>query len=481
MSLVVGGPGTASSFGFKRLGSRGRDIARGMSGLMGRRHRRPVEWRSVVDRFRLGVAVTATCVAGLALAVPGSYGVGPIAQAGAAPAEVMACAPTWVTGWQAAPQGTPTEQGLSGTTLRMIVHPQVSGSQLRIRLSNAYGATGLEIGAVSVARSDGAAELAEGTQRTVTFADEPRTVVPPGDDIVSDPVPLHAEAGVPIAVSVFLATVPDRITRHHVALQTSYQSGPGDATHSAGSAFPTSVNNWSVLTGLDVFTVRPLNALVAVGDSITDGVGSGVDVDERWTDALTRRLTDPAAAPGARMVVLNAGISRNRLLVDDPERDGDSPLTRFERDVLSPRGVTDVVLHIGTNDIAVGHNATEVVGGLTAYVARARAEGRRIYLTTITPSAAGAHGTRGATSTRDAVNAWIRARGVQMADGVFDFAAAVADPQDRDRLAPEYDSGDGLHLSAAGYQALADEVDIAGLSGSPCLGATPAELAAPGQ
>jgi lysophospholipase L1-like esterase len=179
------------------------------------------------------------------------------------------------------------------------------------------------------------------------------------------------------------------------------------------------------------------------------------------------------------MVVLNAGISRNRLLEDDPERDGDSPLTRFERDVLAPTGVTDVVLHIGTNDIAFGHNATEIVGGLTAYVARTRAEGRRIYLTTITPSAAGAHGTRGAASTREAVNTWIRVRGSQMVDGVFDFAAAVADPQDRDRLAPAYDSGDGLHLSAAGYQAMADEVDITRLSGSPCLGATPAGLAAP--
>ncbi|WP_214401214.1 GDSL-type esterase/lipase family protein [Pseudonocardia lacus] len=452
-----------------------------MSGLMGRRHRRPVEWRTIVDRFRLGVAVTATCVAGLALAVPGSYGVGPVAQAGAAPTGAMACAPTWVTGWQAAPQAAPREAGLAGTTLRMIVHPQVSGSQLRVRLSNAYGGSGLEIGAVSVARSEGGAALAEGTQRTVTFTDEPRIVIPAGDDAVSDPVPLHAEAGVPIAVSVFLTTVPDTITRHSVALQTSYRSGPGDATRADAAAFPDSIGSWSVLTGLDVFTTRPVNALVAVGDSITDGVGSSVGVDQRWTDALARRLTDPSADPVARMVVLNAGISRNRLLGDDPERDGDSPLTRFERDVLAPSGATDVVLHIGTNDIAVGHNAIEVVDGLRKYVARVRAEGRRIYLTTITPSAAGAHGTLGATGTRNSVNAWIRAQGPTMSNGVFDFAAAVADPADRDRLAPQFDSGDGLHLSAAGYQALADAVDITRLSGSPCLGSAPVANVTPGQ
>jgi lysophospholipase L1-like esterase len=205
-----------------------------------------------------------------------------------------------------------------------------------------------------------------------------------------------------------------------------------------------------------------------------------VDVDERWTDDLARRLSDPKAAPGGSMVVLNAGISRNRLLDDDPLEDGDSPLTRFHRDVLGATGSTDVVLHIGTNDIAVGHSTTEIVEGLRRYVNRARSAGKRVFLTTITPSTAGAHGTGGAVNTRNAVNDWIRRNGPAIADGVFDFAAAVADPDDPERLAGEYDSGDGLHLSAAGYQALADAVDPARLSGSPCLVAPPPVQAASG-
>jgi lysophospholipase L1-like esterase len=477
MSLVLRRPRTASAFGFRRLGSRGRAVARGVDGLMGRRHpgrryRGPLTWRPVLDRFHLSVAVAAACAAGLALAVPGSYGMGPIARTGAVAGDpAAACAPRWVTAWQAAAQAAAPEEGTAGATLRMIVHPQVGGAQLRLRLSNAYGSTPLEVGAVSVARSAGGAALVVGTERTATFADAPALVVPPGQDAVSDPVPLRAEVGVPLAVSVFLVGIPEHLTRHSVALQTSYLSDPGDATRADAAAFPRGTGSWSVLTGVDVLTDRPVNALVAVGDSITDGVGSGVGVDERWTDALARRLTDPAAPPEGAMVVLNAGISRNRLLADDPVRDGDSPLTRFERDVLAASGVTDVVLHIGTNDIAVGHNATEVVEGLTRYIARVRDEGRRVFLTTITPSAAGAHGTRGAASARNGVNAWVRERGALMSDGVFDFAAAVADPQDRDRLAPEFDSGDGLHLSAAGYRALADAVDVARLSGSPCLAA----------
>ncbi len=436
---------------------------------MGRGSRRqPAPWRAALDRFRLTVAVVVSCAAGLALAVPGSFGVGPIAAA-AANRAADPCAAAWVTGWQAAPQAAPTEGELVGATLRMIIRPQLAGGQVRVRLSNAYGRSPLAIGAASVARAGEGAELVPGSAAPVTFDGEPRVRIPAGAEIVSDPLPFAAEPNGPVAVSLLLAELPDTLTRHAVALQTSYLSGPGDATLAGAADFPTGVSSWSVLTGLDVLVPRPVNGLVAVGDSITDGVGSGVGVDERWTDALARRLADPAAAPETAMVVLNAGIARNRLLRDDPVDDGDSPLTRFDRDVSAAAGATDVVLHIGTNDIAVGHNATEIVEGLRRYVARARSAGERVFLTTITPSVSGAHGTGGAVAARDAVNAWVRAYGPTVADGMFDFAAAVRDPQQPDRLAAEFDSGDGLHLSAAGYQALADAVDLGLLSGSPCL------------
>lgn len=423
-----------------------------------------------MDRRPLSVAAIVTGLAGLAIAIPGSLGVGPVAQAGAVAdtRQAGACAQTWVTAWQAAPQAAEAGDELPGATLRMIVQPQVSGDQLRIRLSNAYGEEPLRIGATSVGRSAGGAELADGTATPLTFAAGSEVVIAPGADRTSDPLPMAVEAGQPLAVSVYLADVPEMLTQHSVALRTSFVSGPGDATMSDGDDFPDSVASWSVLTGLDVYAAQPVNGLVAVGDSITDGVGSGVDVDERWTDALARRLTDPAAAPTSAMVVLNAGISRNRLLGDDPVRDGDSPLTRFDRDVLAAAGVTDVILHIGTNDIAVGSTPAEIVEGLRHYVSRAKAAGKRVFLTTITPSDAGAHGTRGASSARGTVNTWILNQGPTVADGVFDFAAAVADPENPDRLAPEFDSGDGLHLSADGYQALADAIDVGKLTGSPC-------------
>ncbi len=222
-----------------------------------------------------------------------------------------------------------------------------------------------------------------------------------------------------------------------------------------------------VLTGVDVRTPHPVNAVVAMGDSITDGVGSAGDTDTRWSDALSARLARHGGP--TTMAVLNAGISRNELLADRGSVGGEPPSSRFGREVVDVPGATDVVLHVGTNDLAAGRSAREIVGGLTRFAGLARTADRRVFLITITPSDHGEHGTPRARAGRDEVNRWVREHGRYHADGVFDFAAAVADPDDPDRLRRRYDAGDGLHLSAAGYRALAAAVDVTRLTGNPCL------------
>ncbi|MHA6792373.1 GDSL-type esterase/lipase family protein [Pseudonocardia bannensis] len=397
------------------------------------------------------------------------------AQAGQRPAAqrgpLQPCAPDWVTAWQTSPQAAAdasTASTVAGRTLRMIVHPQVTGSEIRVRLSNRYGAVPLLVGAVSAAHASVGAAVVDGTVRPVSFGGLPVVAVPPGAELLSDPIPFVAQAGQPIAVSMFLPAAPDRVATHPVALQTSYVSEAGDFADAVdGTAFRTPIRSWLVLSGVDVLVPRPVNAVVLVGDSITDGVGSDPDRDDRWSDALSGRLAPTGG--GATMSVLNAGISRNQLLSDRPDLGGDSPGTRFVHDVAAVAGVTDVVLHIGTNDIAAGRGAGEIIPGLVRFADQARAAGLRVFLTTITPSGTGAHGTPQAVAVRDAVNGWVRTQGPAHADGVFDFAAAVAEPAHPARLRPDYDSGDGLHLSALGYRALAGAVQADRLTGSPCL------------
>ncbi|HYH31385.1 MAG TPA: GDSL-type esterase/lipase family protein [Pseudonocardia sp.] len=411
----------------------------------------------------LAVLVALACAVGFAVATGGTPRPSAAAPAG------DACAPRWVTGWQASTQPGPRVPGLAGATLRMVVRPQVTGSEVRLQLSNAYGSTPLAVGAATAARSDGAAGVVPGSVRPVAFDGRQSVVVPAGGHVLSDAVPLVAEAGTPLAVSLFLPVVPEVVTQHAVSLRDSYLSGRGDATFAGASAFPTTTAGWSVLAGVEVRAPRPVNAVVAVGDSITDGVGASAG--ERWTDVLSARLADTGGA--ASMAVLNAGISGNRLLPGGPPQLGDAPFARFERDVAEA-GAADVVLHIGTNDIAAGRSAADLVAGLQRFAERAGAAGTRVFLTTVTPSRTGPHGTPAAIATRQELNTWVREHGREHADGVFDFAAAVADPADPTRLAPAYDAGDGLHLSAAGYRALAAAVDPAQLTGSPCLSGDPA-------
>ncbi len=404
----------------------------------------------------LAVLVALTGAIGLAVATNESY----LPAAGKA----VACRPTWVTGWQAAAQPGTSQPELAGATVRMVVRPQVTGSEVRLRLSNLYGDAPLAIGAVTAARSDGGAGLVLGTAQPVPFDGKQAVVIPPGAEVVSDAVPLVAEAGRPLAVSLFLPAVPPTITQHF-AMQAAYLSGRGDATFGDASAFGPQAPSSVVLTGVEVHAPRPVNSVVAVGDSITDGLGALPG--QTWPDVLNARLVEAGGA--TTMAVLGAGISGNRLLADAGPQHGDVPLARFDRDVAAAGGATDVVLSIGTNDIAVGRSAADIAAGLQRFAERARAAGKRVFLTTVTPSEAGAHGTPAAVATRQELNAWVREHAAAHADGVFDFAAAVADPAHPTRLAPAFDAGDGLHLSAAGYQALAAAIDPALLTGSPCL------------
>ncbi len=413
-------------------------------------------------RALAAVAVGATLV--LASVAAGS------GRSAAPAAAATDCGPAWRTGWLAAQQPIPGDQ-LSGRTLRMHVRSEVAGDLVRLRLSNRYGNGPLTVGRVSVARSGDRAAV-DGPV-PVPIAGRFDVTIPPGTDVLSDPVPMP---GTELAISLFLTEVPSRISSHPVAMRTAFLSGPGDATGATDSAgFGTTLQSWPVLSGLEVRGQRPAAAVVLVGDSIVDGVGSTTDGADRITDVLAARLR--AAGGDRSMTVLNAGLSRNRLLPTDAGGGGSSPSDRFDADVAAADGVRDVVLQAGTNDIDDGADADEIVSGLIGFADRARAGGLRVLLSTIPPSTVGERGTPDGRAVRDAVNTWVREQGPAHADGVVDLAAAVADPADPGRLRTDLDSGDGLHPSPAGYRALAGAVDPATLSGSPCLAVDPSVAA----
>jgi lysophospholipase L1-like esterase len=193
-----------------------------------------------------------------------------------------------------------------------------------------------------------------------------------------------------------------------------------------------------------------------------------LNLNARYPDWLAHRL--PAAH--IPLSVANAGISGNRILQDGQAPFfGPSALSRFTRDAIDVPGVSTIIILEGTNDIGQSDaSASQIITGLTQLVGMATAAHIHVLLGTLTPMEdATEPGTySGATSnaTRLAVNAWIRSQ--RIADGYIDFSTAVQDPSDPGTMAPAYNGGDGLHFTPAGYQALANAVNLSLLSGPGC-------------
>lgn len=358
--------------------------------------------------------------------------------------------PIWTGSWETAPSGTTAAR--PGAAIRNVVHLSIGGTAVRVRLSNRFGTVPLHLGAVTVALRGAIGPAAlPGTLRTATFQGAPAVTVRPGQDVVTDPVPLGVPAAADLLVTVYTPDDSGPATSHQTALQTSYldPDGAGAAGDEDGSAYTTLISRWYYVAGVDVLG-QAAGSVVAFGDSLTDGTGSTPDTDHRWPDRLA------AALRADRLGVLNAGISGNRLLHDGT---GPSALTRLDADALDRAGVRILVVLEGINDIKGAPTADDVTAYADAYrtlVARAHARDVRVVGVTLTPFRGFPAYTDAREAVRQQVNGFIRTGGVF--DAVADADAVVRDPAEPSRMLPAYDPGDHLHFGDAGAVAVADTV-----------------------
>ncbi|HEX3650151.1 MAG TPA: SGNH/GDSL hydrolase family protein [Pseudonocardiaceae bacterium] len=396
--------------------------------------------------------------------------------AGLALPAAAAPAPAEVGTWTASPIAGATSStcpagpgGLSNQTVRDIVYPSVSGSKVRVRLTNTFGTAALSVGAAAIAVAKSGASTVAATTRALTFGGKKKITIPAGAEALSDWVDFGVTQGQDLALSVYVPQLTGPATFHAATEQNNFLSTAGNFANTAGAAnFPTTISCWLFADGLDVAPAPHVTgSVVAFGDSITDGVGSDVNANDRWPNILARRFD---ARAGKTMSVVDEGISGNRVL-SDAGTAGVSALARFGRDALAQPGAKDIILLEGINDIGQSDLGTtplvtssDLIAGYQQLIAQAHAAGLRIFGATLTPFKGAFYWSAQGEKTREAVNKWILTSGAF--DGTIDFASITADPNDPLVYNPAFDSGDHLHPNDAGYQAMADAINLKTLLGS---------------
>ena len=356
-------------------------------------------------------------------------------------------------------------------TLRQIVHTSIGGSRARVVLSNAYGTAPVTIGAAHIALRDKEGAIQTASGRALTFSGRPTVTIPANAVMYSDPVALAVPQMSDLAIDLYLPGTTNTsatLTLHGAAFQTSYISETGNFVGRATLPQVATTRSWFLLSRVDVVAPDVTGAVVAFGDSITDGAASTVDTNNRWPDHLSRRL----AAQGMKMGVLNAGIGGNRVLSEATVPAGIdvravgagiNALARFERHVLSVPGVTHIIVLEGINDIGNAREnptptAEDLIAAHKQLIEQAHARGLKVFGATLTPFWGAAYYTETGEAKRQALNEWIRTgKGY---DGVIDFDKATRDPNDPKKLLAQYDSCDYLHPSDAGYKAMAEAIDL---------------------
>jgi lysophospholipase L1-like esterase len=358
----------------------------------------------------------------------------------------------------------PAPPTINNQTVRMIVHTSIGGHRVRVQLSNAFGTGTLQVGAAHLALHDKDSAIVAGSDHALTFSGRASAVIPPGAEMLSDPLDFEVPALGDLVISLYIPVEASTPTIHLTGLRTTYISQPGDFTGAASIDNPTTRELWYWIDGVNVVAPAKSAAIVAFGDSITDGATSTPNTNSSWPSQLAVRLA--ANKSTANFAIVNEGISGNRLLNDGA---GVNALARFDRDVLSQPGVKWIVVLEGINDIGLGSlpgapptehpSVDDLIAAHKQLIERAHMHGIKAIGATLTPFVGAAYATDAGESLREGLNNWIRTSHAY--DAVIDFDAAVQDPANPKQIRPSFNIRDHLHPNDAGYKAMAAAVDLA--------------------
>ncbi len=371
----------------------------------------------------------------------------------------------WVGTWATAPQlvephNNPPAPGLSNNSIREIVRVSTGGKIIRLKFSNEHSKSPVTIKSVKIAASTGNGSIDISTIKELKFNGINEYTMQPGAVAVSDPVKFNLKPRMDVAITLYLGNTSQTITGHPGSRTTSYIiSGNDKSVTEFSNAVKT--DHWYIISGIDVVSPKSAGAVAIIGNSITDGRGSGTNLQNRWPDILSERLLKNKGTE--KVSVLNLGIGGNCVL-----RGGLGPtaLRRYDKDVLGQSGVKWVVIFEGVNDLGgapdvedvANKKADDLIEAYKLMINKAHEKRLKVYGATIMPFKKNGYYKPYREMARTKVNDWIRTSGAF--DAVIDFDKVISDPADNACMLESLQDNDFLHPNQAGHRKTGESVDL---------------------
>lgn len=367
---------------------------------------------------------------------------------------------TWATAEQVVePHNCPPEPGLGNNSIRQIVQVSIGGDNIRIKFSNEFSKTPVTINAAAVSHALTAGyepDIEAGSMLNLTFNGKSSVTIKPGELVTCDPVKFHLDPRDNVAIDIQFGSASSTDVTGHPGSRTTSYIARGNTTDFTNAV---RTDHWYIINAIEIETKDSKACAVAVmGDSITDGRGSTHNMQNRWTDVLSRKLL--ADESTKNVAVLNFGLGGNCVLrggLGTPVKE------RYERDLFGQSGVRYIILFEGVNDLGSRGDATEkakdIIKVYKDIIKKAHKNDILVYGATVAPFKGNGYYSPYHEEGRQTLNDWILFGGEF--DGVIDRANVVADPSDKEQLDPKYlYENDWLHPNALGYNDMGKSIDI---------------------